>query len=68
MSGTHSQTRALAEGAVIVALTIVLRDFLPPIYRLPQGGSVSAAGMVHYSGSRSEEVHAPGWKLVASTV
>ena len=46
MSGTHSQTRVLAEGAVIVALTIVLRDFLPPIYRLPQGGSVSAAGMV----------------------
>ena len=46
MSGTHSQTRVLAEGAVIVALTIVLRDLLPPIYRLPQGGSVSAAGMV----------------------
>jgi thiamine transporter len=46
MSGTHSQTRVLAEGAVIIALTIVLRDILPPIYHLPQGGSVSAAGMV----------------------
>jgi thiamine transporter len=25
---------------------VILKDVLPPIYRLPQGGSVSAAGMV----------------------
>jgi thiamine transporter len=46
MSETHSQTKVLAEGAIIVALTVILKDIMPPIYHLPQGGSVSAAGMV----------------------
>lgn len=40
------ETRVIAEGAVAVALSIILKDVLPPIIRLPQGGSVSAAGMV----------------------
>ncbi len=46
MSKVASETKILAEGAVVVALTVILKDVLPPIYRLPQGGSVSAAGMV----------------------
>lgn len=41
-----SETRVLAEGTIFVALSVVLKDVLPPIYHLPQGGSVSAAGMV----------------------
>ena len=41
-----SKTRVLAEGTVIIALTVILKDVLPPIYRLPQGGSISVAGMV----------------------
>ncbi len=36
----------IAEGAVTVALSVILKDILPPIISLPQGGSVSAAGMV----------------------
>ena len=46
MSRIKSQTKILAEGTVIIALTVILKDILPPIYHLPQGGSVSAAGMV----------------------
>jgi thiamine transporter len=38
--------RVLAEATVFIALTIVLKDVLPPIYRLPQGGSVTIAGLV----------------------
>ena len=41
-----SETKILAEGTVIVALSVILKDVLPPIYHLPQGGSVSVAGMV----------------------
>jgi len=41
-----SQTRILTEGIIVVALTIALKDVLPPIFSLPQGGSVSAASMV----------------------
>ena len=41
-----SETKILAEGAIFVALSVILKDVLPPIYQLPQGGSVSAAGMV----------------------
>ena len=39
-------TRILAEATIFIALTIVLKDVLPPIYRLPQGGSVTIAGLV----------------------
>jgi len=46
MSKVTSETKILAEGTVVVALTVILKDILPPIYHLPQGGSVSAAGMV----------------------
>lgn len=46
MSKVASETKILAEGTVIIALTVILKDVLPPIYRLPQGGSVSVAGMV----------------------
>lgn len=43
---TGAKTRIIAEGAVAVALSVILKDILPPIFRLPQGGSISAAGMV----------------------
>jgi len=46
VSKITSNTKVLAEGTVIVALTVILRDVLPPIYHMPQGGSVTAAGMV----------------------
>ena len=46
MSKIASDTKMLAEGTVIIALTVILKDILPPIYRLPQGGSVSVASMV----------------------
>jgi len=46
MSRITSQTKIIAEASVIVALTVILKDILPPIYRLPQGGSVTAASMV----------------------
>jgi len=46
MSKITSETKILAEGTVVIALTVILKDVLPPIYHLPQGGSVSAAGMV----------------------
>jgi thiamine transporter len=39
-------TKIIAKGAVAVALSVILKDVLPPVIRLPQGGSVSAAGMV----------------------
>jgi thiamine transporter len=41
-----SHTKVLAEATVFIALTIVLKDVLPPIYRMPQGGSVTVAGLV----------------------
>lgn len=46
MSKESTNVKVLAEGAVVVALTVILKDILPPIYRLPEGGSVSIAGMV----------------------
>ena len=46
MSKIGSTTKILAEGTIIIALTVILKEVLPPIYRFPQGGSVSAAGMV----------------------
>lgn len=46
MSKKTSRTRILAEGSVLIALTVILKDIVPPIYRLPQGGSITAASMV----------------------
>jgi len=43
---TIFKTRILAEATIFIALTIVLKDVLPPIYHLPQGGSVTVAGLV----------------------
>ena len=40
------RARVLAEAAVFIALTIVLKDVLPPIYEMPQGGAVTIAGLV----------------------
>lgn len=41
-----SQTRILAELTIFVALTIVLKDVLPPIFEMPQGGAITIAGLV----------------------
>lgn len=38
-------TRIIAEASVIVALSFILKDILPPIYHLPQGGSITIAGL-----------------------
>ena len=46
VSKITSQTKIIAEGTVIIALTVILKDVLPPMFQLPQGGSVSAASMV----------------------
>jgi len=46
MSKTRFPTKILAEASVIVALSIILKDVLPPIYHLPQGGSITIAGLV----------------------
>ena len=40
------EVKILAEATVFIALTIVLKDILPPIYEMPQGGSVTIAGLV----------------------
>jgi len=39
-------TKVLTEAVDVIALTFVLKDLLPPIYHLPQGGSITLAGMV----------------------
>lgn len=39
-------TKILAEISVVVALSFILKDILPPIYPLPQGGSITIAGLV----------------------
>jgi thiamine transporter len=46
MSNVSTNVKVLAEGTVIIALSVILKDIFPPIYHLPQGGSVSLAGMV----------------------
>lgn len=40
------KVKVLAKATVFIALTIVLKNILPPIYRMPQGGSVTIAGLV----------------------
>jgi thiamine transporter len=46
VSKVSSNVKVLAEGTVVIALSVILKDVLPPIYHLPQGGSVTIAGMV----------------------
>jgi thiamine transporter len=40
------RVKILAEATIFIALTIVLKDVLPPIYEMPQGGAVTVAGLV----------------------
>ena len=40
------RVRILAEATIFISLTIVLKDVLPPIIEMPQGGSISIAGLV----------------------
>jgi thiamine transporter len=40
------KVKVLAEATIFIALTIVLKDVLPPIFHMPQGGSVTVAGLV----------------------
>jgi thiamine transporter len=40
------KVKILAEATIFIALTIVLKDVLPPIYHMPQGGSVTIAGLL----------------------
>jgi thiamine transporter len=40
------KVKILSEASIFIALTIVLKDVLPPIFQMPQGGSVSIAGLV----------------------
>ncbi len=46
MSKKRFPTKILAEISVVVALSVILKDILPPIYHLPQGGSITIAGLV----------------------
>ena len=46
MSKTRFTTKVLAEASVFVALSFILKDIFPPIYELPQGGSITIAGLV----------------------
>jgi len=46
MSKRKFPTKILAETSVVVALSFILKDILPPIYHLPQGGSITIAGLV----------------------
>jgi len=46
MSKPLISSKVIAEAVDIIALTFVLKDLLPPVYQLPQGGSITLAGMV----------------------
>jgi thiamine transporter len=46
VSKSRFPTKILAEASVIIALSFILKDILPPIYELPQGGSITIAGLV----------------------
>ena len=46
MTERRIPTKILTEISVVVALSIILKDILPPIYHLPQGGSITIAGLV----------------------
>jgi len=46
VSKSRFPTKILAEASVIIALSFILKDILPPIYSLPEGGSITIAGLV----------------------
>lgn len=43
---TAQRVRILSEATIFIALSIVLKDVLPPIWEMPQGGSITIAGLV----------------------
>ena len=45
MSKVSTNVKVLAEGTVVIALTVIIKEFLPH-FSLPEGGSISMAGMV----------------------
>jgi len=45
-SSSAQGVKVLAEATIFISLTIVLKDVLPPIYEMPQGGAVTIAGLV----------------------
>jgi len=40
------RVKILSEATIFIALTIALKDVLPPIWHMPQGGSITIAGLV----------------------
>ncbi len=40
------RVKILAEATIFISLSVVLKDVLPPIWHMPQGGSVTIAGLV----------------------
>jgi thiamine transporter len=46
MSNSRFPPKILAEVSVVIALSLILKDVLPPIIHLPQGGSITIAGLV----------------------
>jgi thiamine transporter len=46
MSKARFETKILAEASVFIALSVILKDVLPSIYELPQGGAITIAGLV----------------------
>ncbi len=45
-SKSVQKVKILAEATIFISLSIVLKDVLPPIYEMPQGGAVTIAGLV----------------------
>ena len=43
---TAQRVKILSEATIFIALSIVLKDVLPPIWHMPQGGSITIAGLV----------------------
>jgi len=46
MSKTAERTKIITEAVSVMGLTFILKDILPPLYTLPQRGSITIAGMV----------------------
>jgi len=46
MNNSAERTKIITEAVSVMGLTFILKDILPSIYELPQGGSVTIAGMV----------------------
>jgi thiamine transporter len=46
MSKSAERTKIITEAVSVMGLTFILKDILPPLYTLPQRGSITIAGMV----------------------